>query len=264
MRYKPYNLPRFTSVDSLVNELRELGSGKYEPGDVRSATEVIHKRVSKALFQALNEKDYNEVAKILSYKDLSKKELVNVDGYNVVEYLLYNSVNSAFITLYRKHIEQITYYFTNIPILFTIILGKKNFELISFFLRDDFFRENLKKEHISNAFFIAVEGGQTELVEFIAKDYECMLDIRSIEATMIYFIGNDKVKELEIVFSQENLIAKFSEENVEKMIGYAVLNKNVAIVKFMIMNPYFASFLESGDQNMQKVVLNLVSDKLLN
>jgi hypothetical protein len=265
MRYKEYTLPRFTDFDSTIRELKILrGHNDYEPSCVKDSIETIHKIISKILFKAVLEKEYDIVIKILDYKELSKRSLVDKEGYDLIEFILNNSLNDVFLTLYKKYFDYIKGYFLNIPLFFTIILNKKNFELMEFFLKDDFLKENLKKEHLSNVFFTAVENDKKEFATFILKNFDNVLDIQNIEATLIYFIGNNKLRELEFIFAQNNLIQKLNAESVEKMLGYAVLNKNITILKFMIANPHFAKFIQNGDKNMQKCVLNLMSNNLLN
>jgi hypothetical protein len=265
MKYKKYILPNIVSVDVAIKELWKLKfESDYDPYDRKTGTEKIHKFLSKFVFSAAEKGDCESIRNILEKKELiSKKDILNNEGQNIIEYCLINGKNDLFFKLLKESKECIMSYFSNIPKFFTIVMNNKNYELIDFFIREENFSEQLKKESIVNVFFIAVEGNKGELAEFIAKKFDNLMDVRNIEASMIFFIANDKIEGLEMIFQQQNLIDKFTIENFEKMVAYSVINKNTRAIKVMMENKHFIDLLNSADLNMQKAVLNILNENLL-
>lgn len=247
------------SIDSVIIELNKAKNSKLDPFDKKIAMEKAHKHLSRFLFDAVARQKYDDIAKILSQPIVIKKELTDKDGRTILEHLIVTANNDVFFGLHKSYSKYIAPYLHNIPELFILALSKKNYKVVEYILRNGDFNGALRKEHIANVLFVAIEGRQEQLTGLVARYYAPLIDVRSIEATMIYFIANSKMPELEMTMQYDNLMQKFTPVNVEKMLAYAVMNRNADALKIMLANPHFARVVERGDPNMQKSILNLLN-----
>lgn len=239
----------------------EEPSKKRNMADIREESRSIYLKLSKKLFKAADSGDFDTVGKILSSDFISKKELVDENGYNIVEYSLFNEDNKLFKLLFEKFYKPTASYFINIPALFTIILNRKNFELIEYFLRDSDLGEPLKKENITNCLFAVLQADRKDLLDLIVKNFGDFLDVRNIEASMIYSIAHGQENEIKTLLSYPVMVAKFSPENVEKMIAFSIMNKNLKAIEIMVENPHFMDMIEKADENMLKSIVDIAYNR---
>ncbi|MDR2527224.1 MAG: hypothetical protein LBC92_05115 [Rickettsiales bacterium] len=254
-----YTLPKILTVESSIEELNKLIRLKLDPFDRRIAEEDIHKFLSVKFFNAVERRDYDIIIKILEQQVVLKTHLLK-DGQTILEYLINTSNNDVFLKLFNEYKKHISPYFRNTPSLFIAALNKKNYEIVVLFLKDEILSGYLKKEQLANVFFVAIENEQDELAKYFVEKYNYVLSEEIIEATMIYFIANDKMKEFSKILDFEKITMKFNVENIEKMLAYSVLNKNIKAVSLMMTNNHFMNVINNGDVNMQKSILNLINN----
>ena len=257
-RNKKEKLGDINSVSKKLFDLNnEDPSKKRSQFDIRVDIEELHKKLSNILFNAVNTNDLKTINNILTARFVERQKLVNEKGYNIIDYSLFNDKNELFKYLYNNLYDELRSCFINIPALFTIILNRKNFELIEFFLKDENLSEFLKKENITNCLFLAIQGWKKDLCDLIIGNYLGFLDSRNIEASMIYSISNAQIEELNLVFSYPTLISRFSNEGIEKMFALSVMNQNIKALEIMTSNERFMNSIEDADVNMLKSILQM-------
>jgi hypothetical protein len=260
---KNYELPEISSIDIAVSEIGRLRGAKVEEFDRKICNEQLHKALSKFLFSAVEKTDCDTIARILSHTTISKRELLDENGYNIIEHLIKYSKNAFFIKLYTEYRDHVNSYFSNVPVLFIATVNNKNYELIKFFLKTSDLSEFLKKQHLANVFFVAIEGGQDDLATYIVENYDSKFDAKEVEATMFYFIANNKNEQFEKIIEYDKFMNKLGDFDVEKLVAYCVLNKNVVALKIIMENQHFMDIISSSDPNMQKTIMNMLSGNLL-
>jgi hypothetical protein len=258
-----YFQPNISNIDIAFEELRKIKDMNLDPFDKKIAGENIHQALSDFLFQYVASNDIENIIKILGEPIVLKSNLLNADGYNLVEYLLINSHNFFFMELYTNYKKYIDIYFLNIPALFTVILNKKNYELINFFLKTSSLGDALLKENLSNLLFVAVQGNQKDLVEYIIHNYDFILDARNVEATVIYFLSNGDNEKLEELFLYDELMKKFTVANVEKLMMCSVLYKNMDAIYIMAKNQHIKEMIGRSNPDMQKSISSILQRKML-
>lgn len=252
-------------IDSIFNKISVLSNEeptkKRNEFDIRVEVEQLYKKLSKILFIAVEVKDLKTISDVITNHFIDKKSLVNEKGYNIIEYSLFNDDNELFKYLYTNFYEHLRPYFVSIPVLFTIILNRKNIEMIEFFLKHDDLANSLKRENVTNCLFVVLQNDRKDLSDLIVGNFDDLLDSRNIEASMIYSISHNQDKELKTLFSYSGLIEKFSSDNVEKMLAFSLLNQNIEALEIMVNNQHFIKAIEKADVNMIKSILQIAYDK---
>ncbi|MDR3290072.1 MAG: hypothetical protein LBT02_02195 [Rickettsiales bacterium] len=263
-KYDKYMLPTFIlSIESAVKEIKKINSLKLEPFVLKTSMERLNKSLSGFLFKAVDKENFEDIKEILSYKFVSKRDLLDENGRNILEHCVLKSKNKVFMTLFNNHNKLIASYLIGLPEILASAVNAKNYELIEFLLKQMEYREMFKKEQLSNIFFVLIEGHQNEIAKYFAKEFEYIFQIEIIEATMIYFIANNKNQEFDNLFQFDDFIKKIDIKSAEKMIAYSVLNKNTEAIKTMIADKHFMNIVNNGDPNMQKSILGLLNNKNL-
>jgi hypothetical protein len=190
---------------------------------------------------------------------VSQNLLKNKDGYNIVEYSLINSDNELFKFLYFNCRTEITTYLSYTDKLFIIIMNKKNFVLIDFFIKNNDISCGIDNKSISNLFFIAITENQREIADYVVEKFSDLLDTKNIEATMIYCIGNDYHENFKNIFSYPKLIETFQIRNIEKIVVYALISQNKSALMTMINDNYFLEVIKTNKNVLQKIT-NFVNE----
>lgn len=257
--------PKVDSVEAISRKVFELKnedvSKTRSKFDIEADIQNLYKKLADILFKAIDNKDLKTINKVLKARFIDRNKLVNNDGYNIIDYSLFTDDNELFKYLYNNLHEELRSCFKDIPVLFTVILNRKNFELIEFFLIHDDLANSLKKENITNCLFFTLQNNRKDLSDLIVNNFDDFLDIRNIEASMIYSISHNQEKELKVLFSYPNLIEKFSSDNVEKMLAFSVLNQNIEALEIMVDNQHFIRAIEKADPNMMRSILQIAYDK---
>ncbi len=257
--------PKVDSVEAISRKVFELKnedvSKTRSKFDIEADIQNLYKKLADILFKAIDNKDLKTINKVLKTRFIDRNKLVNNDGYNIIDYSLFTDDNELFKYLYNNLYEELRSCFKDIPVLFTVILNRKNFELIEFFLIHDDLASSLKRENVTNCLFLALQSDRKDLSDLIVNNFNDLLDSRNIEASMIYSISHNQEKELKVLFSYPNLIEKFSSDNVEKMLAFSVLNQNIEALEIMVDNQHFIGAIEKADPNMMRSILQIAYDK---
>lgn len=263
--FKKAKNPESENLDFIIKRINFLQNEKPRKNrdelDIKLDLGKSYTKLSENLFKAVNLRDFNTIKKIICNNSLLKKCLVNYKGYNIIEYSLFNDDDELFKCLFENCYSFIISYFDNIPVLFTIILNRKNMDLIEFFLKENLLASSLNKENITNCFFVVLQINRRDLVDYIVKNFIDLLDARNIEASMIYSISHNQKDELSLIFSYPNLIKKFSNSNVEKMVAFSVMNQNIDALELMINNKHFVDIIENLDKDVAKNIFKIAYDK---
>lgn len=262
-------------LDSICKQIlfldKEQPSKKRDAFDIKTEKEELYRILSEKLFDAVEKNDFNSLIKVLSSNYILKSNLVNERGYNIIEYSLFNGDNDLFKKLLLGYYSSVAVYFTNVPLLFSIVLNRKNIDMIEFFLTNKVLSNSLNKENITNCFFNVVREGRSDLSDIIVKQFINMLDTRNIEASMIYFVSNNQNDKLREIFKYTQLIEKFPDSNIQKMLTFSIINRNVDALEIMVSDDYFIrSISNSGNiaENIFKIARELGSvsiiDKFIN
>ncbi|MDD2840234.1 MAG: hypothetical protein PHY80_03875 [Rickettsiales bacterium] len=218
----------------------------------------LHKKLSKILFKAAKDDEKEVITTILSSPYIYKEDLIDENGYNLVEYGLFSSNNELFYFLYNLN-NLTDYYFKNIPELFTIVFKKENFELVEFFLKN--FEKSLRKENIIECLFKAIKNKQKNIIELIINNFSNFLDSRNIQPSILYSISYNKLDDLKLMFSYPKLIKKFCDKDIENIFLLSILNENEKSIEIMLSNQYFNEALTRLDDNLVKNIVKLANDK---
>ncbi len=257
--------PKIDSVEAISRKVFELKnedvSKTRSKFDIEADIQNLYKKLADILFKAIDNKDLKTINKVLKARFIDRNKLVSNDGYNIIDYSLFTDDNELFKYLYNNLHEELRSCFKDIPVLFTVILNRKNFELIEFFLIHDDLASSLKRENVTNCLFLALQSDRKDLSDLIVNNFNDLLDSRNIEASMIYSIFHNQEKELKVLFSYPNLIEKFSSDNVEKMLAFSVLNQNIEALEIMVDNQHFIRAIEKADPNMMRSILQIAYDK---
>jgi len=257
-RGKKQNLDDISSISNRIFELsNEEPSKRRTVFDIRNEVDKLYQKLSKILFSAVKTNDLNTVSEVITNHFIDKSRLLSDEGYNVIEYSLFTGNNELFKYLFNNFYKELSSCFTKIPTLFTIILNKKNIELLEFFVKNDNLSAHLKKENVTNCLFLALQSEQKSLSDLIVKNFDGLLDARNIEASMIYSIAHNQQDQLRVLFSYPTLINKFTNHNVEKMLALSVLNQNTDALEIMVSNQHFIKIMENADRNMIKSILQI-------
>lgn len=225
--------------------------------DNKIEIEKLYKNLSKILFKSVRNKNYRTIEKIFSNNFLIYSNLVDENGYNIIEYALFNDDNNLFKDLYNIYYDSIYPYLKNIPELFLIAMHRKNWDIIAFFLQNKNLSDYLKKENIADCLFNAIQSNQQNLISFLIDNFNDILDERNIEASMIYSISNNQKKELEMLFSYDTIASKFSPHSIEKLLVLSVINKNIDALEIIISNKYVSNLIETLDLELIKAILSI-------
>lgn len=260
-RRKKQNLNSVSAISRKIFELKnEDPSKKRSRFDINADIQNLHKKLAEMLFDAVAMDDLNTINDILRARFVNRNELVDGKGYNIVDYCLFNDRNELFRYLYDNLYEELKSCFGNIPVLFTIILNRKNFDLIEYFLKETNLSDSLKVENVTNCLFVALQNNKKPIIDLIVNNFGDMLDSRNIEATMIYSISYAQTDELKMIFSYPSLISKFSSAGVEKMLALSVMNRNANALEVMTSNDHFMQSIENSDRDILRGILQIAYD----
>lgn len=218
----------------------------------------LHEQLSKILFNAVKNNDKYIITKILSSHYISKKDLTDENGYNIVEHSLFYSNNELFYSLYDLY-NLTDYYFRDIPELFTIAFKKENFELVKFFLKN--FKKSLKKENVVECLFKATQYKQNDIIQLIISNFLDCLDSRNIQASVLYLISHNKLDNLKLIFSYPELINQLQDQEIEKLFLLSILSGNEKSIEIMLSNQYFIDALGRLDETIIRNIAKLANNR---
>ncbi|HSQ97184.1 MAG TPA: hypothetical protein VLL98_00510 [Rickettsiales bacterium] len=243
-------------MEKILKEIETIEKHTFDNlHDKENKKSELYKQLSEFLFKAAKENDKNTIKEILLSPNISAKNLLDENGYNIIEYCLFNSDNELFYFLYENLYDYVDCCFAKIPELFTITFKKENFELVRFFLKN--FGKYLKKINIVECLFKAVEYNQEDIINSIIDNFSDFIDSRNLQASIIYFISYNKLDALKVLFSKSQILNKILDKDIEKMFLLSILNKNDKVIEIMLSNKYFNDALNRLDENLIKNINNL-------
>lgn len=246
-------------MEKLLKQLEELRLHTcIDLNEKESKILELHRKLSRFLFDGVRNNDEETIKKILLSPFVSQKYLIDENGYDAVEYSLFSSNNELFYFLYNLH-NFTNYYFKNIPSLFVIVLKRKNFELMKFFLKN--FKKSLRKENIVECLFIAIQNEQKDIIELILNDFSNFLDSRNVQPAVLYSISYGKIDDLKLILSYQELVNKFQDQDIEKMFLLSILNQNEESIETMLSNKYFVDALVRLDKYLIQNIEQFASSK---
>lgn len=247
-------------IDELLNKLLLLK--KKDPScEVFEESRLIYEELSKIMFEALENNDIDTAVKILSGKYISAKSLVDENGYNILIHFLFNKKDDMFKLFYNNYYDLICSCIDRIPDMFTIVLKKRNYDMIEFLLKDAGWDESLNKSNVNELFFMCIQDEKDELTNYLIRHYEHKIDARNFEANLLYCISHSQTDNLKKLLSYEPLVEKIGRQNIENIVALCLLRKEDKPLELFMDNTHFTRVIENSAPSTKKNILMIAYDK---
>lgn len=254
-----------SEINKIYKKIKKLNleepSKKRDLARIRSDIEEEYIKLSKILFKALNNEDYNTIKNILNLDKILLHKLVNEEGYNIILYSLYNSKNDAIIKFYTQYFDFVEYYFRDTPTLYSIILNRKNIDLMEFFIKTKSLRNSLSKQVIAPTMLLLFQHKKDELIQLLVNNFLDNFNNRDIKAYLIYFISYNNDDVLEYLINHHNLINKLTQKDSVELFALAFVNNNINAFEIMAHNDFLLKSLGEPYYTEIKLFLQNKGDK---
>ena len=247
-------------LNKIIHSIEKLHFVKKTPDEeykIQLKKEILHEKLSEILFKAIKNEKYRTVDIIIRNDFLDKKLLVSSEGYNIVQHSIFNNNVKLFKVLFYKYYEDVKEYFFDIPQLFLNIVNKKNYNLMSIFLKDEKLYSFLTKENISLLLYSLIKDGKDNILETIIK-YNYInenIDGRTIQSILVFLVSHGKIKEFVKIVSNEKLFIKCEDEHLINLVALALLNKNLNILEYMVENDKFLNIIFNNEVILKNILV---------
>lgn len=213
---------------------------------------ILHLKISKYLFEAVNKNDY-AIIKTILYDNYVMADMVFDDNcLNIVEHSIINNNDILFDFLSTKAYPHIKCYFDSIPKLFTLAANKKSLGIVKTILKDNRFANKLERMNIPPCLYLAVRNNDIRIFQLIVEnDYLLsLIDGRDVRSYLIYMISHKQYNEMKVFLSNPQLINKCDEANIINLFTVSLINRDDKAIEKLLENKYFASVIEHSDEDL--------------